>query len=287
MLRPVQNRSASPSDGSSVGDLLRQWRETRRISQLDLGLEADVSARHISFVETGRARPSREMVLMLANVLDVPFRERNVLLQAAGFAPVYRETSLDAPEMAQVRQALELILRRQEPFGAVVFDRRWDLVMANAGFLNLVGTLVRFDGVAAMPYAVIAPPRPNLMRLLFDPEGLRPHVANWEVVGRATLARLHREAVREHDPLTTALLNSILAFPGVPSRWRKPDFDAPPDLVIPVEFQLGEHRLSLFSTITTLGSPQDITLQELHIEAFYPADAETEILIRALAQTPA
>jgi transcriptional regulator with XRE-family HTH domain len=268
---------------SSFGDLLRRWRDARRVSQLELGLEADVSARHISFMETGRARPSREMVLALSGVLDVPLRERNVLLQAAGYAPMYRETSLDAPEMAQVRQALELILRRQEPFGAIVFDRRWDLVMANAGYLGMAEALLGGPGFALAPYTVIPPPRPNLMKLLFDPDGWRPHLANWETIARGTLARLQREAARDHDPATAALLESVLSYPGVPGRWRKPDFDAPQALVIPVELRVGGRTLRLFSTIASLGSPQDITLQELHIEALHPSDEETETFVRAFA----
>jgi transcriptional regulator with XRE-family HTH domain len=268
---------------NSFGELLRRWRDARRVSQLELGLEADVSARHISFIETGRANPSREMVIALASVLDVPLRERNVLLQAAGFAPVYRETSLDAPEMAQVRQALELILRRHEPFGAIVFDRRWDLVMANAAYLRMASAMIGGGGYWPAPYSVIPPPRPNLMKLLFEPDGWRPHLANWETIARGTLARLHREVARDQDPAGAELLDAVLACPGVPDRWRKPDFDAPQDLVIPVELRVADATLRFFSTIASLGSPQDITLQELHIEALHPADEATEASIRALA----
>ncbi|HXG65263.1 MAG TPA: helix-turn-helix transcriptional regulator [Blastocatellia bacterium] len=272
---------------NSFGELLRRWREARRMSQLELGLEAGVSARHISFIETGRARPSREMVIMLSGVLDVPLRERNVLLQAAGFAPVYRETSLDAPQMAQVRQALELILRQQEPFGALVFDRRWEVIMANAAYVRMACLLLGAGGAALAPYTVAAQPRLNLMKLLFDPNGWRPHIVNWEVVAASVVARLHREVLRDRDPATGKLLETILAYPGVPARWRKPDYDAPQDLVIPVEIRVADQTMRLFSTITALGSPQDITLQELHIEALHPADEATATLVRSLAAQPA
>jgi transcriptional regulator with XRE-family HTH domain len=270
-------------DTGTFGELLRQWREARRMSQLELGLEAQVSSRHISFIETGRARPSRAMIIALSSVLDVPLRERNALLHAAGFAPVYRETSLNDPQMAQVRQALELILRQQEPFGAIVFDRNWELIMANAAYVRLANFQIgKVDGTL-VPYTVTPAPRLNLVRLLFDPAGWRPHIVNWEIVARGVLTRLQREANWDCDAMTRELLRSVLAYPGVPARWSELDFDVPQDLIIPVEISLGERTLRLFSTITTLGSPQDITLQELRIEALHPADEETERIVRALA----
>jgi transcriptional regulator with XRE-family HTH domain len=268
---------------NSFGELLRRWREARRMSQLDLGLEAEVSARHISFIETGRSSPSREMVLTLSNVLDVPLRERNALLYAAGYAPVYRETRLDAPQMAQVRQALALILRQMEPFVAVVFDRRWDLVMVNAAYLRLSRLLSGADHSECAPLEILAEPRPNLLQLLFDPAGWRPLIVNWETVAKATLERVHRETFWDHDPLTRRLLDEILSYPDVPARWRQPDFNAPQEVIIPVELRFGAQTLRLFSTITTLGSPQDITLQELRIESFHAVDEQTEQLIRAVA----
>jgi transcriptional regulator with XRE-family HTH domain len=265
------------------GDLLRRWRESRRISQLELGIEAEVSPRHISFIETGRSKPSRDMVIILSDVLDVPLRERNMLLQAAGFAPVYRETSLDAPQMAQVRQALELILKQQEPFGAIVFDRHWNLIMANAAYIHLASFLFGKERSSLIPYRVTSPPRLNLMKMLFDPNGWRKHIVNWEKVAGSALARLHREAMRERNPEVGRLLAEIFAYPDIPSRWREPDFDAPQDLIIPVEIGMAGEILSFFSTITSIGSPQDITLQELHIEALHPADEATANLVRALA----
>ena len=268
---------------NSFGDLLRRWRTTRRVSQLELGLDAQVSARHISFIETGRANPSREMVVILASVLDVPLRERNALLVAAGFAPIYHETDLNAPPMAQVRHALELLLKQHEPFGAIVFNRYWDLVMANRAYLNLTALLSGASESPFAPYTITPPPRLNILRLLFDPAAWKPFIVNWDQVARSTLDRLHREAVQYRDPALHELLHTLLAFPDVPARWRDPDFDTPQDVIIPVEIRLGDLTLRFFSTVTTLGTPQDITLQELSIESFHPADDQTEQLIRAMA----
>ena len=270
-------------DRKAFGDLLRRWRTTRRVSQLELGLEARVSARHISFIETGRANPSREMVVILASVLDVPLRERNAMLVAAGFAPVYHETDLNAPPMAQVRHALELLLKQHEPFGAIVFNRYWDLVMANRAYLGLTALLAGAAEPPFAPYTITTPPRLNLLKMLFDPAAWKPFIINWHQVARSTLDRLHREAVQYRDPALDDLLHTLLAFPDVPARWRDPDFDTPQDVIIPVELRLGDLTLRLFSTVTTLGTPQDITLQELSIESFHPADDQTEQRIRAMA----
>jgi len=268
---------------NSFGELLRHWRTTRRISQLELGLDAEVSARHISFIETGRARPSREMVVILSSVLDVPLRERNALLIAAGYAPIYRETDLNAPQMAQVRQALELILKQQQPFGAIVFNRHWDLVMVNEAYLNMM-ELLSGTGIRPFePYTITPLPRLNILKMLFDPNGWRPHIVNWESVARSTLDRLHREAIQYRDPSLRDLLLSLLEYPDVPMRWRDPDFESPQDVIIPVEIRFGDSSLKLFSTVTTLGTPQDITLQELSIEAFHPADETTAQIIKAMA----
>lgn len=271
------------AETSAFGGLLRRWREARRMSQLDLGMEAEVSPRHISFIETGRSQPSREMVLLLSGVLDVPLRERNALLHAAGFAPLYRETDLGNPHMSQARQALQLILRQQEPFSAIVFDRLWNMVMVNAAMVRLHRFLFGAE-TAPPPLAVLPEPRPNLLRMLFDPAGWRPCINNWETVARTSLARLHRQALWDQDEMSRRLLRDLLAYPGVPARWREPDFDLPQTMLLPVEIRLGDHILRLFSTVSTLGSPQDVTLQELHIETFHPVDEETESLLRAFAE---
>jgi transcriptional regulator with XRE-family HTH domain len=253
---------------SPVGRLLRHWRRVRRMSQLDLAVEARVTPRHVSFVESGRSRPSREMVLVLAAALDVPLRERNQMLLAAGYAPLYRETGVDEPAMSQVRAALERVLRHHEPFPAVVMDQHWDVVMTNAAAAAMFAWLL--GGERSKQPA-------NVLRLMFDPDGLRPFVANWEQVGEALVQRVHREAIGGvPDARTAALLKELLALPGVPERWRAPDFSAAPVPVIPVAFRKDGLDVSYFSMVTTVGTPQDVTAQELRIESFFPADEATE-----------
>jgi transcriptional regulator with XRE-family HTH domain len=246
------------------------------MSQLALAVEAEVSARHLSFVETGRAQPSRDVLLRLADVLNVPLRERNTLLLAAGYAPLYRETGLAAPEMGQVHKALEFMLKQQEPYPAIVMDRYWNIRQSNAAATRMLG---HFLGPSA-----ISPDRPpNAMRLVFDPQGLRPFVANWEALARALIERVHREALGAiPDAGTTQLLHELLAYPGVPGGWRALDLDARPGPLLVVELRKDELSLRLFSTLTTLGTPQDITLQELRLESFFPADEATEQALRAL-----
>ncbi len=236
------------------------------MSQLALSIEAGVTARHVSFVESGRANPSSEMVLTLARALDVPLRERNQLLLAAGYAPRYRETGLDADAMTRVRDALQRVLRHHEPFPAVVMDRHWNVLRANDAAEALFAWLLA-DTAAGDP--------PNVVRLMFGP--LRPFVANWEATGEALVQRVHREAVGGVPDLeTTRLLDELLALPGIPQGWRTPDFAATPLPVLPVEFAKDGLELSYFSMVTTVGTPQDVTLQELRLESFFPADAATE-----------
>lgn len=267
----IQTRPAP----SPVGRLLQYWRGVRGKSQLALSLDAEVSARHLSFVETGRSRPSRELLLAMATALDVPLRERNDLLLAAGYAPIYRESDLEAPEMAPARRALDHILKRQEPFPAVVMDRHWNLVRTNRGAERLFGLFLDL-GAAAGPA--------NVLRLMFDPAGLRPFVADWATVAESLVRRAYREAVGGVPDETTAkLLDEVLAFPGVPGRWRTPDLTAPSVPFVPVELVKGPRRFRFFSAVTTLGTPQDITLQELRIESFFPADVATERQVERLA----
>lgn len=254
---------------TTVGALVRRWREHRRLTQAELSAAAEVSARHLSCVERGVSRPSREMVLVLASALEVPLRERNTMLQAAGFAPAYRETDLGAPEMAQVRQALELVLGNHEPHGAVVVDRTWNVLLANRPWRTVFGALGGgTDNV-------------NLLRATFDPNGLKPHLLNWEEVARGTLERLRREALAEGDPELEALYEELLAMPGVPATLRHAGWDRPPPLVLPVRLRVADRELSLFTTIATLGTPTDVTLSELRIEQYHPADAATDAWVRA------
>jgi len=252
-----------------VGPLLRHWRAARRVSQLDLALDADVSSRHLSFVETGRAQPSREMVLRLAEALEVPLRERNALLLAAGYAPLYRETGLGAPEMVDARHAVEFILDKQEPYPAIVVDRHWNLLLANPATHRFLALFL--PGPPAGPV--------NVMRLIFDPQGVRPFVENWEEVARHLVERVHREAAGPPDETTRALLQELLGYPGVPSDWRTPQLDRVPAPLLSIVYRKGDLRLSVFSTITTFGTPQDVTLQELRIECFFPADEATRVLL--------
>jgi transcriptional regulator with XRE-family HTH domain len=260
---------------SSVGALLQGWRKMRHLSQLALAMQAEISPRHLCFLETGRARPSREMVLLLASALDVPLRDRNVLLLAAGFAPVYPESAVNAPELAAVRGALDAILRQQEPFPAVVMNRSWDVLHSNAAAQRFFGYLL--DG--RQPAAPA-----NVLRMMFGLDALRPHVANWEAVAAALVSRVHREAVGGiPDAATQKLLAELLAGPGVPKSLCAVDPAAPVLPVVPVCFRKRDRAFNFFSTVTTLGTPQDVTVQELRIECFFPADDATRQAAHDLA----
>jgi transcriptional regulator with XRE-family HTH domain len=267
-----------------VGPLLRRWRESRHLSQLELSLEADVSSRHISFLETGRSEPSREMLLTLANVLDVPLRERNLLLLAAGFAPIYGETSLDDPRMTQVRAAVEVILKSNEPRSALAHDRHWNIVMANDAFVQFLTVTLGREPAGLTPLRVSTAPRLNVMRLLFDPAGLRKIVVNWEAIAKSLLNEAYRRLAWARDENLKNLIAEILSFPGIPTRWREPDLEAPHDLILPMELNLDGRIARMFSTVTTIATPHDVTLQELHVEVFYPADVETESVLQTYQQ---
>ncbi|MGY1667219.1 helix-turn-helix domain-containing protein [Geodermatophilus sp. SYSU D00696] len=247
-----------------VGRLLRGWRQRRRLSQLDLAVDAGVSARHLSFLETGRARPSREMLLRLAERLDVPLRERNDLLLAAGFAPAYGRRSLGSPDMAAVTRALDLVLSAYEPFPALAVDRSWALVTANAG----VGMLL--DGVAAH---LLEPPV-NVLRLSLHPEGLAPRIANLPQWRAHVLHRLDREAHLTGDPGLAALHRELAALPGGTDR------STPDGIAVPLRLRAGEEVLSFLSTVTTFGTAVDLTAAELSVEAFLPADERTAEVLR-------
>lgn len=261
---------------SPFGELLRYWRRERKWSQLELALGADVSARHVSFVETGRSQPSREMVLRLAEVLDVPLRERNPLLAAAGFAPLYREADLSAPELAAARKSLEFLLERHDPYPAVVVDRLWNVQLQNRSALAFVSSLL--DATS------LTPPF-NAMTTLFEPDGLRPYITNWHEVATGLIQRMHREVIAApSDPQLRELLDGMLAADGVPDDWRLADLAAEVPVVLPIHFVKGPLELSLFSALTTLGTARDITLHELRLETFFPLDDATE---RALVQLAA
>jgi transcriptional regulator with XRE-family HTH domain len=263
-----RTHAGTHADGPpAIGMLLQYWRRTRNLSQLALAHEADVSPRHVCFLETGRARPSREMVLLLADALAVPLRERNALLLAAGFAPMFRESTLDDPELAPVRTAIEAILAKQEPYPAVVMNRHWNIVATNRAAATFFGMLLAGRTL---------PGPDNVLRLMFHPEGLRPAVENWDLVAHALIHRVHREAVGGAlDDTGRQLLSEILDYPGVPSRWRTADLGAALLPVVPVSFRHGDRTFRFFSAVTVVGTPQDITLQELRIECFFPLDQAT------------
>jgi transcriptional regulator with XRE-family HTH domain len=267
-----------------AGPLLRRWRESRHLSQLELALEAAVSARHISFLETGRAEPSKAMLLTLANVLDIPLRERNFLLLAAGYAPVYGETSLDDPRMTQVRAAVEIILKSNEPRSAIAHDHMWNVVMANAAFVRFLTLILGKEPAGLSPMQLTTPPRLNVLHLLFDPNGLRNVIVNWEAIAKSLLNEAYRRLAWARDDRLRKLIADILSYPGIPARWREPDLEAPHELILPMELNLGGKIARMFSTVTTVATPHDVTLQELHIEVFYPSDAETESVLQTYEQ---
>jgi transcriptional regulator with XRE-family HTH domain len=257
---------------ASIGTLLRAWRQRRRRSQLDLALDAEVSQRHLSFVESGRAAPSREMVLRLSEQLEVPLRERNALLLAAGFAPPYAERPLDDPAMAAARAAVEMILRAHMPHPALAVDRHWRLVAANGALAPLLA------GVAEP--ALLAPPV-NVMRLALHPGGLAPRIANFSQWRAHLLERLRRQVEASADPVLAALLAELAALeaPAGGVAGQHP----PGGILVPLELETAAGRLSLISTTTVFGTPAEITLSELAIEAFYPADSATAERLRRLA----
>lgn len=264
---------------SAIGRLLKQWRTTRRMSQLDLALEADISPRHLSFIETGRAEPSREMVLVLCEALEIPLRERNAMLLAAGYAPLYRETDIDAPEMAHIRDVIDFMLESYNPYGAVALDAHWNVLKANRAYEKMAATF--FPGLAGGGDGP-----PNLLYQLFSEDGMRPYIANWDEVAYYMVQRMHREAVHaQADDPTVTFLEDLLAGDDVPRRWHLFDVSAQQSLLIPVHLKIGDLDARLFSVITTLGTPQDITLQELRIEAFMPADEATKEVMAALMET--
>ncbi len=264
-----------------MGRLLKQWRERRRTSQLGLAVEAEISTRHLSFLETGRAVPSREMLLLLSRTLEVPPRGRNELLTAAGYAPIYRESSLDAPEMGQARRALGFMLRQQEPYPAMVLDRHWNILLTNEAMGRVMNLFLD-------PATVEAAGAPNAIRLSCHPQGLRPFIVNWQATAVAFIQWLHRDLLRTGDDETRRLLDELLAYPDVPRQWRTLDLDASTAPFLAIEFRRGEDvRLSFFTTLASLGTPYDITLHELRIECFFPADDSTDQALRRLAGAPA
>lgn len=258
---------------ADLGSLLRHWRGVRGCSQFDLSLDSGVSQRHISFIESGRSAPSRHTLIELAQALDVPLRERNALLLAAGFAPLYSESSWDAEEMRAVNKALARVLRQHEPFPALVMDRYWSVLTTNQAaprFFN------RFVDLAARPE-----PR-NMLHLVFDPKGLRPFIANWEETAKSLIERVRHEAVGQVlDDRTRELLAALQAYPGTEDGGKAKA--AKPLPMIPLSFVLSGQTLNFFSMVTTVGAPRTVAAQELRLECLFPADDESEARYLALA----
>jgi transcriptional regulator with XRE-family HTH domain len=255
---------------SELGDLLRYWRDARGMSQLDLSLEAGVSQRQISFIESGRSVPGRETLTILAQTLDVPLRERNALLLAAGYAPLYSEAPWNAQEMNSVIRALERVVRQHEPFPAIVMDRHWNVLMTNDAaprFFNHFIDMASREG-----------PR-NMLHLIFDPKGMRPFVADWDSVSRSLLQRVYRESVGHViDDGTRRLLDELLEYPDVPRDWKAVGAPAAAAAtpVIPLGFVSDGVVLRYFSMVTSVGTPQSVAAQELRLECMFPADDETD-----------
>lgn len=264
----------------SFGVLLRRWRSVRRLSQLDLSLTAEISMRHLSCVETGRAQPSREMVLRLSEALQIPLRERNALLLAAGYAPLYPHTNLDTPRLdtpgaeAAVR-AVELLMAQLEPYPVLVLDRHWNTLKMNAGAKRFLALFPGCD--SGTPH--------NGVRLVFQPHGLRSFIENWDVIAARILRRLHREvADNPSDENLKGFLQELLDYPEVPSLWRMLDLEGAPPPFLTINYRCKNSTFRFFSFLTSLGTPLDVGLQELRIESFFPADEATRILVHRLAE---
>lgn len=254
---------------SPVGVQLREWRSRRRLSQMDLALDADISTRHLSFIETGRARPSPDMIQRLADRLDVPHRARNALLLAAGYAPDYAEKALDSPEMAGVRKVIDHILKGHEPYPAIAVGRHWNMVASN----NAIGILIE----QISPH-LLQPPV-NVIRLALHPEGLAPQIANFSEWRSHILDRLERQVEASADPGLAALRDEVAAYP---SSYNDNEGGMENPIAVPLLLDTVVGRIAFVSTITIFGTPVDVTLSELAIEAFFPADAQSAELLRSL-----
>jgi transcriptional regulator with XRE-family HTH domain len=257
------------SSDQTFGRLLKHWRSQRNFSQLHLSMASDVSQRHISFIESGRSRPSRNTILKLAAVLDIPLRQQNQMLTTAGFASVYSEFDLSAPEVEPIRKALELMLRQQEPYPAFVMDRYWNQMTTNEGAAKLFSWVL---GEARVPEFIGL----NLMKLFLHPEGAKPYVGNWAAIVPQLIHRVHRESLAEgQDERSQGLFDELLSYPEVRQFWQAPIQEYWQLPLLTVNFIKAGRSLNFFSTMTTLGTPYDITLQELRLECLFPADEKT------------
>ncbi|VXC70034.1 Helix-turn-helix domain-containing protein [Burkholderia sp. 8Y] len=264
---------------NELGSLLRHWREVRGVSQLDLSLIAGISQRQISFIESGRSVPGRQTLMNIAQSLDVPLRERNALLLSAGYAPMYSEAGWNDDEMSVVMRAAKRMLQQHEPFPAIVMDRYWNVVLTNRATPHFFNSFIDM--------AARTGPR-NILHLMFDPNGMRPHLADWETVARSLIQRVHRETVGHVvDLRTQQLLDALLAYPEVRPEWRSEAMTGSSSTlpIVPMGFVKDGAVLHYFSMITTVGTPSTVAAQELRIECMFPADRETEARHIALLRT--
>jgi transcriptional regulator with XRE-family HTH domain len=264
---------ANPND---LGHLLKQWRGTRGRSQLDISTDTGISQRQISFIESGRSVPTRATLMGIAQALNIPLRERNALLLAAGYAPLYSDAAWNSDEMKSVAKALKRMLGHHEPYPAIVIDRYWNVLMTNDAAPQLFNCFIDMN----------ARPSPrNMLHLMFDPKGMRPFIANWETLAKTLIHRVYREAVgHTADAKTHELVKDLLAYPGVHPDWKTPELpNALP--MIPMSFIKDNALMNYFSLVTTVGTPQTIAAQELRVECLYPLDDETEKLHTSLLAT--
>jgi transcriptional regulator with XRE-family HTH domain len=272
LTRSVQNGSMSQPRATSntltkeVGVLLREWRDARRISQIALAVDAGISSRHLSYIETGKSQASRDVIGRLAAALEMPLRDRNNLLMAAGYAPAYRESGMEAPEMEQVKRAIDCLLAQQEPYPAFVMNRHWNILRANAAAVRISA-----DVMGGRP-----PRHANMLRQFFDPDDLRSKVENWHEIALALLRHL-QDLVATHpgDVAAKQLLEDVLRYPGVPLAWRRRTTTTAPSSMMTTVLRGRSGTFRFFSTITTFGTPWDVTVDDLHIESSFPVDPET------------
>jgi transcriptional regulator with XRE-family HTH domain len=271
----AQDLNSHDVTAGQFSSLLKHWRNVRRLTQIELAGDANVSARHLCFLETGRAQPSREMVQLLGSALDLPLDERNALHVAAGFVPPYGDQGLAADNLQPVRQALDFILRQQEPYPGIVIDGRWDVRIRNQASTRLFKA---FRDAFEMESGLAN----NAMHTVFHPKGLRQFIVNWDEFAGQLIQILHRE-VAGASRVSAQLLDEIMTYPGLPAEWRFPRNPAGSSPVMTMQLRKGDLRLAFFSTLTTLAMPTDAALQKLKIECFYPADSATAEKARELA----
>ncbi len=280
-MEPMTSTITKPNLTSEFGNLLRGWRDRRKSSQLNLALEAGVSQRHLSFLESGRAKPSRDMVLQLSDVLDVPLRDRNALLHAAGFAPVFQQRSLDNEEMQAVKKALEMTLSHHEPYPAIVMNSHWDILMQNEAATKFIGLL----GDSASLWQTVDPGGShNAMRLVFHQQGLQPLIKNWEQVATFLLCRMQKEVAADptHHQLA-ALLEELCGYANLPPDWRNQAWSNIPPPIMTMELEFNGRNLNIFSMLSSFGTALDITAATLCVETFFPADENSSLLFKQLS----